>query len=56
MMLLAVLTVISGIGLFIQMIVWMIDTWKQATEEERRYRRFVKFSKIMEQTNLKLGE
>ena len=56
MMLLAILTAISGIGLFIQMIIWAIETWKEATEEERRLKRFEEFSRIMEQTNLKLGK
>ncbi len=66
MMILAVLMVCSGIGVTIQMIVWAIQTWREATIEERRLVRFEEnsnlvsfedFSKMMrETTNLKLGD
>ena len=66
MMILAVLMVCSGVGVTIQMIVWAIQTWREATIEERRLVRFEEnsnlvsfedFSKMMrETTNLKLGK
>lgn len=56
MIILALCAAFAGIGVLIQMCIWAVTTWKKANEEERRIRNFEKFSKIMSQTNLKLGE
>lgn len=53
MMMLAVVAMILGFGLLVQMIVWCVTTWKEATEEERQLERFKKFSKMMRDTDLK---
>ena len=56
MTILAIVAIFAGIGTLIQMCIWAVTTWKKANEEERRIRRFEKFSGMMSQTNLKLGE
>lgn len=56
MIILAIVAALAGIGVLIQICIWAVTTWNKANEEERRIRRFEKFSDMMSQTNLKLGE
>ena len=61
MIILGLIMLISGIGLFVQMIAWCIQTWKEACEEDKlskyiKNQSFEDFSEMMRKTDLKLGE
>lgn len=42
-----------GLGTLAQMVAWCIATWKDATREEQKVKRFEKFSKMIIDTDLK---
>lgn len=53
MIVLAIVVGMLGIAMVMQMIAWAVGIWKDATEEERKIKRFEKFSKMMKDTDLK---
>ena len=53
MLALAIVTICAGIATIIEMIIWCVDTWKQATKEEKEIMRIQKFNKMMRDIDLK---